>query len=234
MNIGIITDVHGNVIALDKIVRKFKKEKCEKIICCGDLIGIGPYPEQTVQYVMSLSDLICVRGNHDHYQFRGIPEKITENEKLHHQWVRSLLSPSSINFLKELPQRSDIIVEGHTISAIHYAVDSENRYAFVKNPTESDLNELFSNIDSQIICYGHDHERLVCQTDKKWYINVGSCGCPERSKNIARGGILSIERKKVSLKCIDEIYDVGKVIREINRLKYPAAEEILKYFYGVN
>lgn len=234
MNIGIITDVHGNVIALDKIVQKFKKEKCEKIICCGDLIGIGPYPEQTVQYVMSLPDLICVRGNHDHYQFRGIPEKITENEKLHHLWVRSLLSSSSINFLKELPQRSDIIVEGHTISAIHYAVDSENRYAFVKNPTESDLNELFSNFDSQIICYGHDHERLICKTDKKWYINVGSCGCPERSKNIARGGILSIEREKVSLKCIDEIYDVRKVISEINRLKYPAAEEILKYFYGVN
>ena len=152
MNIGIITDVHGNVIALDKIVQKFKKEKCEKIICCGDLIGIGPYPEQTVKYIISLPDLICVRGNHDHYQFRGIAEKITENEKLHHQWVRSLLSSSSINFLKELPQRSDIIVEGHKISAIHYAVDSENRYAFVKNPTESDLNELFSNFDSQIIC----------------------------------------------------------------------------------
>ncbi|MDE5766402.1 MAG: metallophosphoesterase family protein, partial [Clostridia bacterium] len=44
MKIGIITDVHSNVIALDKVIQMFNAEKCDKIICCGDIIGIGPYP----------------------------------------------------------------------------------------------------------------------------------------------------------------------------------------------
>ncbi len=233
MNIGIITDVHSNVIALNKIIQKFNIEKCDMIICCGDIIGIGPYPEQTVQYVMSLPNLICVRGNHDHYQFRGLPDKITESEKLHHLWVRSCLSTASMNFLKALPQKQDFIIDGHTISVLHYAVDSDNRYRFVKNPSKKDLEQLYSEIDSEIICYGHDHKRLICQTDKKWYINVGSCGCPEDNKNIARGAILKVDKENISLDCVDEEYDVNEVIKEIKHLNYPASEEILKFFYGV-
>lgn len=233
MKIGIITDVHSNVVALDKIIQRFNTEKCGKIICCGDIIGIGPHPEQTVQYMASLPNLICVRGNHDHYQFRGIPDKITESEKLHHLWIKSLLSEASVIFLKSLPQRADLTVDGHKISVLHYAVDSENRYGFIKNPTGNDLDELFSGVDGEIICYGHDHKRLICQTDKKWYINVGSCGCPEDEKNIARGAILEIDKDKIALKCVDEMYDVDEVIKEIKRLNYPAAEEIIKYFYGV-
>lgn len=234
MKIGIITDVHGNVIALNKIIQKFNKEQCDKIICCGGIIGIGPYPEQTVQYIMSLPNLICVRGNHDHYQFRGIPDKITESEKLHHLWIKSILSEASMNFLKALPQKSILTVDGHSISVLHYAVDSENKYRFVKNPTINDLERLFSGVESEIICYGHDHKRLICQSDKKWYVNAGSCGCPEAEKNIARGAILNIDKEKVSVECIDEPYDINEVINEIKRLNYPAAREILKYFYGVN
>ena len=89
-------------------------------------------------------------------------------------------------------------------------------------------------MESEIICYGHDHKRCICQFDKKWFINVGSCGCPELEKNVARGAILNIEKGKISIECIDEIYYVNEVIKEIKRLNYPAAEEILKYFYGVN
>lgn len=233
MKIGIITDIHSNVIALDSIIQKFKVEKCDRIICCGDIIGIGPYPEQTVRYIMSLPNLICVRGNHDHYQFRGLPDKITKSEKLHHLWNKSLLSADSINFLKGLPKKADLIVEGHSISALHYSVDSENRYRFIKNPTVSELEDLFLDVDSEIICYGHDHKRLVCNVRQKWYINAGSCGCPEDEKNIARGAILSIDRDKTSLERIDERYDVEEVIREIKRLNYPAAKDILKYFYDV-
>ncbi len=234
MKMGIITAVHSNVIALETIIKKFNKEKCDKIICCGDLIGIGPYPEQTLQLIMSLPNLICVRGNHDHYQFRGIPDKITESEKQHHLWTKSLLSKASKEYLKELPQKLDFAVNGFSISVLHYSIDSENQYRFVNNPTENDLQKMFSEVNGEIICYGHDHKRLVCQSDKKWYVNVGSCGCPECEKNIARGGILTLDKGIVDLKFIDEVYDVDTVINEIKRLNYPASEEILKYFYGVN
>lgn len=75
MKIGIITDIHSNSIALEKILRYFEKEGCEKIICCGDIIGIGPFPEETVQLVRGIKDLIAVRGNHEEYLLGELPDK---------------------------------------------------------------------------------------------------------------------------------------------------------------
>ena len=42
MKIGIITDVHSNIIALNAVLNEFEKIEVDKIICCGDIIGIGP------------------------------------------------------------------------------------------------------------------------------------------------------------------------------------------------
>lgn len=50
MKIGVIADIHNNVVALEAILDVFKKNGCSEILCCGDIIGIGPYPEETVQY----------------------------------------------------------------------------------------------------------------------------------------------------------------------------------------
>ena len=45
MKLGVITDIHNNPVALKVIVEKLQELQCDKIICCGDIIGIGPYPE---------------------------------------------------------------------------------------------------------------------------------------------------------------------------------------------
>ena len=67
MKIGIITDVHNNVIALNSMLAVFEEEGCDEIICCGDIIGIGPFPEETVQRIKSLPNIRCVLRNHEKY-----------------------------------------------------------------------------------------------------------------------------------------------------------------------
>ena len=53
MKIGIITDIHSNIKALNAVLDEFDKTKVDKIISCGDIIGIGPNPEETVQALIS-------------------------------------------------------------------------------------------------------------------------------------------------------------------------------------
>lgn len=48
MKIGIITDIHSNIQALNTILNEFERIRVDKIICCGDIIGIGINPEETV------------------------------------------------------------------------------------------------------------------------------------------------------------------------------------------
>ena len=45
MQLGVVTDIHNNLTALKVVVEKLQQIGCDKIICCGDIIGIGPYPE---------------------------------------------------------------------------------------------------------------------------------------------------------------------------------------------
>ena len=65
---------------------------------------------------------------------------------------------------------------------------------------------MFADVNSDVILYGHDHTRNICRGDKL-YINVGET--------------------------IDVEYDAAEVVRRINELNYPDAENIKKYFYGI-
>lgn len=239
MKLGIITDIHNNYTALKVVVEKLQQLECDKIICCGDIIGIGPYPEETVQYMMQISDLIAVRGNHEKYLLEGMPNEYPNEEQMglgemkHHKWEHSLLSTKSIDFLRELPYQVTLECEGHSLSIMHYCMDSDGHYINYKsNPSEDDLKSMFDSIKSDIIMYGHDHCRNICKGDKL-YINVGSLGCPSKDINIARAGVLKIEKGNVEVEPIDVEYDVNSVIDTIDKISYPEADNIKKFFYGI-
>ncbi len=238
MTIGVITDIHNNLTALKVIVEKLQQLGCDKIICCGDIIGIGPYPEETVQYLMQIPNLIAVRGNHEKYLLDKMPTEYPNEEHMgyeemkHHKWEHSLLSKESVDFLRHLPYQLSFECEGYTLFVTHYCMDSNSHYINgKKNPSVDDLDEMFAGVKSDIILYGHNHNRNICKGDKN-YINVGSLGCPAQDRNIARSGIVNIENGGVEIVPIDLEYDVDEVIRVIDEINYPDAENIKKYFYG--
>ena len=57
MKIGIITDLHSNIDALNAVLQEFDRLNVEKIICLGDMIGIGLYPEETMQELLKIKNL---------------------------------------------------------------------------------------------------------------------------------------------------------------------------------
>ena len=239
MQLGVITDIHNNLTALKVVIEKLQQSGCDKIVCCGDIIGIGPYPEETVQYLMQIPNLIAVRGNHEKYLLDEMPTEYPNEENMgyeemkHHKWEHSLLSKESIDFLRKLPYQLSFICEGYALTVMHYCMDYDGHYIKGKlNPTKSDLKKMFADINADIILYGHNHNRNICKGDKI-YINVGSLGCPAQDKNITRAGVLNIDNGTVEFKPIDLEYNADEVIRVIDSINYPDAENIKRYFYGI-
>lgn len=241
MKIGILTDIHNNVVALEAVLEDLAKENCEKIVCAGDIIGIGPYPEETVQRVMQIPGFIAVRGNHEKYLLEGMPSKVPNAERMgyeemkHHKWEHSLLTDSSVAFLQALPYRVDFSVNQHKIAVMHYCMNEKNQYiSYTPNPTADDLINMFPETEHDIVIYGHDHGRTICHSQNRWFINSGSLGCPAWDQNIARAAILDIpENGQVSVRSIEVRYDADKVLRDIRRLAYPDSDAIQHYFFGV-
>ena len=242
MKIGILTDIHNNVIALNAVLQEFDKQNCQKIVCAGDIIGIGAYPEETVQRIMTIPNLIAVRGNHEKYLLEGMPTQCPNDEGMdyeemeYHKWEHKLLSQSSITFLRKFPYCSTFNVFGKNISVMHYCMNQNNQYInYTPHPIESDLLNLFPDPKQDIVIYGHDHTRTICNYQKKRFINSGSLGCPSNERNITRAAILEItENGSVSIHNIEKQYDVDKVLRDIDQLNYPASLEIKHFFFGVD
>ena len=239
MRYGIITDIHNNVTALRAVMKQLEQRNCDRIICCGDMIGIGPDPEESVQEILRIPRLIAVRGNHESYLLEGMPTECPNEEHMsleemeHHRWEHHLLSEESVAFLRSLPKRIDFVTEGLRISVMHSCIDQKGRDSkSVMHPTEDDLLTMFADVESDVILYGHDHTPNVCKGDKL-YVNVGSLGCPSKSRNLARAGVLTVENGDPTLELLAVKYDVDEVIRRINALRYPDAQTIKKIFYGL-
>jgi len=238
MVFGVITDIHNNVAALRAVLDRLQQVPCDRIICGGDIIGIGPSPEETVREMMHIPGLISVRGNHEKYLLEGMPaeypneEDMSYGEMEHHKWEHRLLSAGSVAFLRSLPYRIDFACEGMTVSVLHSCMDREGHFTGSRrDPDSSDLLAMFAGVDSDIIVYGHDHARNICKSDKL-YINVGSLGCPSWDRNIARAGVLKIEKGNATIEPVDVPYDADEVVSQIEALDYPDADNIVKYFYG--
>lgn len=239
MKIGIITDIHSNIQALNAILNEFDKLNVERIICCGDIIGIGINPEETVQTLLKRKEmLIAVRGNHEQYLLKGLPKeihddkrKMSEQEIENHKWNHSKLSDQSINFLRSLEISQNIELGGKLFYIVHYPQQADGTYKkHIKNPSAMDNVEMFKENDADIFLYGHTHTFSVNNINDKWYINTGALGCPMDS-NMARAGLLEINDREIKFNRINMEYNVKEVIDEINNLKFPFYEQILKIFY---
>ncbi|MBE5821808.1 MAG: YfcE family phosphodiesterase [Clostridiales bacterium] len=241
MKVGIIADVHSNLIALKKVYEEFERNKVEKIICLGDMIGIGPYPEETMKYIIENKEkMICVVGNHEKYFLEGLPEtvhddkrKLSENEIANHKWMHSQLSIESENFLKTLPKEKILKIENKIIYISHYPLNENNEYKVpIKKPTLDQCEEMFLGIDADIFLCGHSHSKFSYKNKNKIYINPGSLGCPKGS-NIANAVIMDIKKDNIEYELLNIEYDVNLVINEINNKQYPAYKSMLRIFYGI-
>lgn len=239
MKIGIITDIHSNTIALNAVLKEFEKKQLDKIICCGDIIGIGPNPEETVQKLIKQKNkLISVQGNHEQYLIKGLPEivhnnkrKMSEDEIKNHKWNQNQLSNESKEFLRNLNISNILQIDNKKIYIVHYPIDRNLEYKrFIKLPSIKEQEEMFEDTNADIFLYGHTHIACVNNIENKWYINCGSLGCPMKS-NKANAGLLTIDNNKISYKKLSIEYEIKKVVEEIKKIKYPNYKEILKIFY---
>ena len=184
-----------------------------------------------------------IRGNHENYLIKGIPERnhvdegarpLTEEEKGTHRWNHSNLTEEQKIFIQNLPNRDVIEVEGKKIVLEHYPMDEKGKFkTFHKLPTAEQLERYYEIKDADIYLFGHTHVRCYYEENGKIFINPGSLGCPINVGG-ASCGILNIEEGKAKYEQLTVEYDIEKVIEEIKELNYPLNWFMIKVFFGKN
>ncbi len=230
MKLGIFQDIHGNLPALKKGVETFRNQGCEKIVHIGDLIGIGPYPKECLDYAFSIEEMDFVMGNHDYWYAYGLPNPIpqwmSEEEVKHRSWINLQVGNIYKEKMKEWKFSIDYPIDkDRKITFQHYGLNKQQDWfaSRIKNPSVKELDTLFKGIDAEIIFYGHTHEEND-NTGKCRYVNLGSAGCYNKAK--VRIGILEIINDAIRLEKLSIPYDDHGLMEEFEIRKVPIRERI--------
>ncbi|MDE1975724.1 MAG: metallophosphoesterase family protein [Elusimicrobia bacterium] len=105
---GVFSDIHSNLEALERVIEFFKSSGAQAHLCCGDLVGYGPNPNECLEMVRSLPNLSAVCGNHDLAAAgRMDPGWFNAYARDAISWTRRELSPDSLRYLSSLRPRMD-------------------------------------------------------------------------------------------------------------------------------
>ncbi len=198
MRRALISDIHGNLEALEAVLDDIKTQKVEQIFCLGDIIGYGPNPRECIDRVMEHCTMTLV-GNHDQGALFD-PEGFNIGAERAIFWTRSQLEGSAdrVNnekrwdFLSELPRyfrlNSFLFVHGSPRNFLSEYIFPEDIYNHRK------MERLFQLVE-QYCFQGHTHVPGVFTEgyqffapeeigneytlgDGKVMVNVGSVGQP--------------------------------------------------------
>lgn len=169
MRLLVISDVHGNLPALNAILNNV--QSVEGVICSGDLAGYYPYVNEVIETVLSMDNLICVKGNHDHVLLDEGATTGSGSADLAIGIQRKMITDENKRRLASLPEKKEFVIEGRRCLLFHGspADPLSGRDAF----WEKGLND-------GIYIFGHSHTPFLKEdAGRRWLVvNPGSSGMP--------------------------------------------------------
>lgn len=172
--IGIISDVHGNHVALAAVLERLDAMGASKIICLGDVAGYYSQINECCD-ALRARNIFTLMGNHDLYLASGTrcPRSNSANRCLDYQ--RSVISATNLAWLAGLPEAATV----HGIRVVHGGWnDPIDEYM---KPTA----EYFSHLGGNHFASGHTHVPCVHASQGKTYCNPGSVGQPRDGNPLA-------------------------------------------------
>ncbi|GGA81480.1 metallophosphoesterase family protein [Ornithinibacillus halotolerans] len=233
--VAIITDIHGNSEALKAVLDDIERENISHIYCLGDMVAIGHETNKVMELLFSQENISFVLGNHEESILKIVNGVINDSDDIvqqHHEWIANNLDPKYIESLAMIPKRLEREIAGKKLLFVHYHLFENNRFLPLDTePTEQKLEKIYENTDIDIVCFGHHHTIHHFKTANRLYVNPGSLGCGHSP--LAPYGIIEIGREgQINVQFKEVPYDNTGFLREIERLKFPAYEFVLKNFHG--
>jgi len=178
MRIALISDIHGNNIALKAVLEDVEQQQVDTIICLGDTVTIGPQPRQVLAKLKAL-DCTCIMGNHEAVLLElGSWEKYNIAPQLIPtiQWCAEQLTEDDYRFLRSFKPSVEILLgPNFRMRCFHGSPQSSTDSILPSTPSKG-LNRLLSDDLAEVIVVGHTHTQMLRSFGGTIIINPGSVG----------------------------------------------------------
>ena len=226
MRSAILSDIHGNLVALRAVLDVIEGLSTERVLCLGDIVGYNPWPNECVQVIRERS-IPCVMGNHDRVA-AGLeePESFNASAREAILWTRGVLTQEHRNYLAKIPDRR--AVDGSVI-LVHGAPRDPDEYILTSGIVRENIIFMEERLDASLGFFGHTHVSGIFDGkndrtpiyDGKYFlkkghvclVNPGSVGQP-RDRD-PRASFLIYDDEEMSVQYYRVEYDIVTVYDSI-------------------
>lgn len=180
--IALISDIHGNQIALREVLRSIDAHGVDEIVFLGDIATLGVAPGEVVDTVQGLG-CRCVRGNHDDYVLD--PAIIDA----HHEgpliaeaidWCRDQLPREHVEFLRGFEEGFELPLGPVQRLKLFHGSPSSNTVDLLAETDPDEFDVQLGPDRAAVMAGGHTHVQMVRQHRGAWVVNPGSVGAAFR------------------------------------------------------
>lgn len=235
IKIGIISDTHGNLPALQVMLDHFDKAGCNEVIHVGDAIAIGPFSKECLDLLIE-KNVTMTKGNHELLYLVGIDNlrfPMPEPMASHHKQVHATLGEGYKQMITNQPFFIHREYFGKKITFCHYGMydagDGPHFFRPVIKPEQDQLDAVFRHVDADVVFFGHEHNPITMQSDKL-LIDVGSLGC--NRQDFANGAIATFSKEGMQVEQLKLPYDKKPLFDAIEQRQIINGEFIAQQFFG--
>ena len=246
MRIAILSDIHGNSIALDAVLDDVEAQGgVDEYWILGDMVNQGYDPIGVMERISRLPDAKCITGNTDRYLVKGGRrgpsfERVIAEPRLLAQlvsveqgngWARGALSATGwFEWLRDLPfEQRMVLPDGTRVLGVHASLISDD-LGFETDTTDEELQERFPDSKADLVLAGHTHAEADLSAHGVRFVTFGCIANAQASDKRVKYGILEADESGYKLTRRRVQIDCARVVEAIKAIHHPSEEWLLKFY----
>jgi len=228
--VAVLSDVHGNAVALDAVRKAIKAAKPDTVLVAGDLALNGPDPAAAIDGIRELeaAGALVVQGNTDiavadfdyAAAFPWLTDGVPDTFRAAAEWAHDALGDDRLDWLRRLPAERRLWIDDNLILVCHASPGSQTS-GFDEHLDPSVVIERIARTDARVICCGHTHQPEVRDFGWKQIVNDGSAGYVFDGDPTASWALIEIDGEEVKAEIRRTEFDALSVANTISARGLP-------------
>ena len=179
MRVAVLSDIHGNLPALEAVLAEVEREQPDLVVVCGD-VASGAMPAETIDVLRGLRDARFVRGNAD----RGLIDEFDGKDAAPMPgpfagWCARQIDRAQRDFLASFEPTVEVQgVDGAGRVLFCHASPRNDTDVFTVETPDERVRALMAGVDADLVVCGHTHMQFDRMLDRLRIVNAGSIGMP--------------------------------------------------------
>jgi putative phosphoesterase len=241
MRVALISDLHGNALALRAVIADAARAGVDRFVCLGDVATLGPHPAEVLGLLAELGGT-CILGNHDDFllqpelvhRYTNAPVVLDSVE-----WCRQLITDAERAFLGTFVPSARLMLDEDTSLLLFHGSPRSHMEDLLAETTPEVLDRMLAGHHATVMAGGHTHVQMLRQHRGALLVNPGSVGMPFREYVSGRAptllphaeyaivqaaaGSVSVELRRVAL-------DRAALRRSVAGSSLPLARELFDQY----